>query len=253
MVFKLLAVRDDAFVIPTTSRVHIYQVLNSLANRTPSLCRHRTSFRMTQYFLHKKWGIWWGMGMVERRECKGVRRVESWCEEWRSEVETMMRYEGGCLYRQIICDSKRRYLHFLAMSRFAVTAQHTGRGVHKQCEVQVDGLLPLSSLLVSESRRSHNSRDSHCAERVYVHPCSMYVVAWGAVILFTWLAAVFMTDQNVLMTHITIRNEFGCVRIVHMVQNHHTRVLCPSQLVELIVVALTEIQEGLSRVKVLAF
>ena len=51
MVFKLLAVRHDTFVIPTTSGMHINEILNSFANWTSSLCRDCARLRVTQDFL----------------------------------------------------------------------------------------------------------------------------------------------------------------------------------------------------------
>jgi hypothetical protein len=51
MVFQFLAVRDDALVISTTSRMHVNEVLDSLADGTAALCGDSASLRVAQDFL----------------------------------------------------------------------------------------------------------------------------------------------------------------------------------------------------------
>lgn len=54
VVLQLLAVRNNAFIVPATSWVHIYEVLNSLADGTTPLCGDGACLWMAQNFLMKR-------------------------------------------------------------------------------------------------------------------------------------------------------------------------------------------------------
>lgn len=51
VVLQLLAIRNNALVVSTTSGMHVDQVLDPLANGTSSLRRNSASLRMAQNFL----------------------------------------------------------------------------------------------------------------------------------------------------------------------------------------------------------
>jgi hypothetical protein len=51
MILQLLAIRNNALVIPTTSGMHVDKVLNPLANGTATLRGDGAGLRMAQYFL----------------------------------------------------------------------------------------------------------------------------------------------------------------------------------------------------------
>jgi hypothetical protein len=54
MILQLLAIRNNALVIPTTSGMHVDKVLNPLANGTATLRGDGAGLRMAQYFLKAK-------------------------------------------------------------------------------------------------------------------------------------------------------------------------------------------------------
>jgi hypothetical protein len=54
MVFQLLAIRNNALVISTTSGMHVYKVLNPLANGTATLRGDSAGLRVAQDFLKAK-------------------------------------------------------------------------------------------------------------------------------------------------------------------------------------------------------
>ena len=65
-------------------------------------------------------------------------------------------------------------------------------------------------------------------------------------------AVVSSARENVHVTHVTVMYELRSVWIVQVVEHHHGRVLRSAQLVELVVITLTEVQEGLAGIEVLA-
>ena len=94
VVLQLLAVRNNAFVIPAASRVHIYEVLNSLADGTSSLSGDGAGLRMTQNFL------------VERESDR----------QWDDQVLiTACRRIDGKADRQAGISESPSYLHFLTV------------------------------------------------------------------------------------------------------------------------------------------
>jgi len=62
---------------------------------------------------------------------------------------------------------------------------------------------------------------------------------------------VAIASENVCMAICAGWHELGSIRIVQVIQHHHTRVLRSPQLVELVVVALTQVEERLPRFEVL--
>ena len=56
--------------------------------------------------------------------------------------------------------------------------------------------------------------------------------------------------ENVHVAHVTVMHKLRSVWIVQVVEHHHGRVLCSAQLIELVVITLTEIQEGLAGIEV---
>ena len=58
--------------------------------------------------------------------------------------------------------------------------------------------------------------------------------------------------ENIHVAHVAVMYKLRSVWIVQVVEHHHGRVLCSAQLIELVVITLTEIQERLAGVEVLA-
>jgi hypothetical protein len=56
-------------------------------------------------------------------------------------------------------------------------------------------------------------------------------------------AVVSSARENVHVAHVTVMYKLRGVGIVQVVEHHHGRVLRPTQLIELVVISLTEIQE----------
>lgn len=81
-----------------------------------------------------------------------------------------------------------------------------------------------------------------------VHSAVLVAVV-AQVVLCTLFAAPLLAHQNIRAAVVARVHESGCGGVVHVVQDHHGAVLCPTELVELIMVSLTQRQKILSAVE----
>lgn len=70
--------------------------------------------------------------------------------------------------------------------------------------------------------------------------------------IWTCIAVPAISREDFLATRTAGLYEFGSASIMKMPQNHHRGMFCPTELVELVVIASTQVQEGLSIIQELA-
>ena len=118
---------------------------------------------------------------------------------------------------------------------------HTGRGMFKEMEMHLYRSLSFLLLFLSELS-GLSSVDCNWSQRMRVQTWT----AFGDMtrmtnIYVTSFTVVPVTHKYLLGTQCTVWNELGRIRIMQMVQNHHTSVLRASQLIELVMVTLTQL------------
>jgi len=114
--------------------------------------------------------------------------------------------------------------------------------------VKLNTSLPLLSLCVRNVVLLTSNND--LSERVYVaSEIRIGHALLAFVVVRTSGTVVLMTSENLPGAHGTLLYEFGRISVVQMPENHHTRVLRSPNLIELVVIALTQVQEKLSVVE----
>lgn len=140
------------------------------------------------------------------------------------------------------------YFHAVAVLRVALDAV---RRVPQKLHVQLDAALALLPLLLGQLRgRGAGHVDG--PQRVLVDALARRAEARVAEVDLARLAVVAVSCEDIRVALAAAGHELGRVGRVQVVENHHAGVLGAPQLVELVVVALAQVEEGLPRVEVLA-
>eukprot|EP00630_Chrysocystis_fragilis_P003965 CAMPEP_0197395064 /NCGR_PEP_ID=MMETSP1165-20131217/6315_1 /TAXON_ID=284809 /ORGANISM="Chrysocystis fragilis, Strain CCMP3189" /LENGTH=274 /DNA_ID=CAMNT_0042920811 /DNA_START=447 /DNA_END=1268 /DNA_ORIENTATION=+ len=136
-------------------------------------------------------------------------------------------------------------LHLGAVGEFAVGVV-AAVGVLDELHVELDEPLPVGPLLLLGLAAADGGHAERLllGEGVLLRPVARLAEAEVLVLL----ARPVVASVDVLLAVRADRGELGHLRVVHVVERHHRRVLGAAQLVELVVVPLAQVEEQLAGV-----
>ena len=127
------------------------------------------------------------------------------------------------------------------------------RGMLNELNMELNVALPLSSLMFGETAATTvvcaatlDGDGLHLVRASASVGVGILVALGTEVEVWTSVAVPAITRKDFLATRTAGLHELGSATIVKVPQNHHRGMLCPTELVELVVVASAQVQEGLS-------
>ncbi len=141
----------------------------------------------------------------------------------------------------------KEFFHLLAirLASFAVG------GVHNQSHMHFIVILSLLSLFLGKFNRLKCRHVNLSKLVITMGSVTRFIVTSLAIINIALVAMITEASQYISMAYQALGNEFRSIRVMNVIENHHTTMLSSAQLVELIVISGAQAQEILSSLEML--